>query len=158
MKANCRSGPDGHFTKPSTPESLTTEVRKHLDHARAEKFSKQLGIDHVKLQGKKILLEFDPSTPYERLVRHRLGCTSHNDAVVVLTKKGSAVLGALEGEKNVELVDVSSDLMLSAILEKHSGQSLSVVYDSLTDLALSADSQSTKRFTQNSLRLLSDPS
>ncbi len=97
-----------------------------------------MGIDHGKLMGKKILLEFDPSTPYDRLVRDfALECAAHNEAVVVLTKKGSAVRQALEGEKGVELVDVTPDLMLSPILEKHRERSLSLVYDSLTDLALS---------------------
>jgi len=68
-KLGAKARADGHFTKPFTPEGLTTEVRKHLDHARAEKFSRRLGVEHGKLQGKKILLEYDPSTAYERLVR-----------------------------------------------------------------------------------------
>lgn len=157
-KLTAESGADGHFTKPFTPDALITEVRRHLDHARVEKFSKQLGIDHLKLQGKKTLFEFDPSTPYERLIRDfALERISQGDMVVVLTKMGAAVRQALEGEKNVELVETSPDLMLSQILEKYSGKSLGVVYDSLTDLTLSAGFQSAYGFTQNSLKLLSNP-
>jgi hypothetical protein len=41
--------------------------------------------------------------------------------------------------KGVEFVDLAPDVMLSSILEKHSKESLSMIFDSLTDLALSAD-------------------
>jgi len=156
-KLGTEAGADGHFTKPFTPEDLTTEVRKHLDHAMTEGFSKQLGTEHSKLQGKKLLLEFDPSTPYERLIRDFvLECRSHDETIVVLTKKGYAVRQALEGNKGVELVDVTNDLMLSPILEKHCEGSLSLVYDNLTDLALSTNSQTTYQFASNAIERLSD--
>jgi hypothetical protein len=73
---------------------------------------------------------------------------AHNEAVVVLTKNGSAVRQALENEKRLELVDATPDLMLSPILEKYSGRSLSLVYDSLTDLTLStgAENPATNEF------------
>ena len=152
------AGADGHFTKPFTPEDLSSEVKRQLEKARGSKFSKQLGLEHIQLKGKKLLLEFDPSTPYEGLVRDfALESAHHNEEVIVLTKKGGTVRQALEGEKSAEIIDLTPDLMLSSILERHREGSLSLVYDSLTDLALSADSQSAYRFTQNSLRLLSDP-
>ncbi len=157
-KLGADAGADGHFTKPFTSETLIAEIERHLGKARGEKFSKQLGIDHSKLMGKKILLEFDPSTPYERLIRDfALECVAHNEAVIVLTKKGSAIRQALEDHKDVQLVDVTPDLMLSPILEKHSGQSLSLVYDSLTDLALSTDLQTAYKFASSATERLSDP-
>jgi PAS domain-containing protein len=110
------------------------------------------------LHGKKILLEFDPSVPYERLIRDfALECVVHNEAVVVLTKKGSAVRQALEEEKGVEFVDVTPDLMLSPILEMHSEQPLSLIYDNLTDLALSTNSQTAYKFASSAMERLSDP-
>ncbi|MCJ7505011.1 response regulator [Candidatus Bathyarchaeota archaeon] len=157
-KLSAEVGADGHFTKPFTPESLTTEVRKHLDQARSAKFSKRLGVEHSKLQGKKFLLEYDPSTPYERLVRDfAMECAAHNETVIVLTKRGSTVCQALEGEKGVELVEVTTDLMLSPIIEKHREGSLGIVYDSLTDVALSASAQAAYKFAQNAIQLLADP-
>jgi len=53
-KLSAEAGADGHFTKPFTPEGLTTEVRKHLDHTRAEKFSRRLGVEHGKPAGEKV--------------------------------------------------------------------------------------------------------
>ena len=157
-KLGAEAGADGHFTKPFTPENLIAEAKKHLDQARAEKFSGQFGIQHGQLRGKKLLFEFDPSTPYERLIRDfALECAAHNEAVVILTKRGSAVRQALEGEKGVELVDVTPDLMLSPILEKHRERSLSLVYDSLTDLALSTDMKTAYGFARNAIELLSKP-
>jgi len=35
------SGCDGYLAKPFTPEGLLTEVKKHLDQAKAQKFSGQ---------------------------------------------------------------------------------------------------------------------
>ncbi len=155
-KLGAECGADGHFTKPFTPEALITEVEQHLEKARGEKFSGQLGIDHGKLMGKKILLEFDPSTTYDRLVRDfALECVAHNEAVVVLTKKGTAIGQALEGEKQVELFEMTPDLMLSPLLGKHQG-SLSLVYDNLSDLALSTNIQTAYKYAQNAVGLLSN--
>lgn len=47
--------------------------------------------------------------------------------------------------------------MLSPTLERHSGQSLSLVYDSLTDLALSTNPQTSYKFASSAIQRLSDP-
>jgi len=155
LGADC--GADGHFTKPLVPEALIAEVTRQLHQVRAEKFSRRLGIDHGKLMGKKILLEFDPSSTYDRFVRDfGLECVAQGEVVVVLTKRGSAIGQAFEGDKGVELIEVTPDLMLSPILEKHRGQSLSLVYDNLTDLALSTNPQTAYKFASNAIERLSD--
>lgn len=155
-KLTAEAGADGHFTKPFTSETIIAEVTQRLEKARAGKFSEQLGVTHEKLMGKRILLEFDPSTPYERLVRDfALECVAHNEAVIVFTKRENAIRQALEGEKGVEFFDVTDDMMLSPILEKHSEGHLSLVYDSLTDLALSTDMKTAYGFTRNTIALMS---
>jgi len=123
-----------------------------------QKFSKQIGTEHIKLQGKKFLFEFDPFTPYERLIRgFVLEQMAHNEAVVALTKKGSAVRQALENDEGIVLFDLTSDTRLSQIVAEHRSGPLSLVCDSLTDLALSTDPQYAYRFAQNAVQLLSEP-
>lgn len=154
-KLTAEAGANSHFMKPFTPEVLVAEVKKQLDEARAEKFSGQLGIEHGQLCGKKILFEFDPSTPYQRSVRdYVLECAYHGEVVVVLTKEGRAVRQAVEGERGVEAVDVTPGLMLSPILDRHRDVRLSLVYDSLTDLALSTDMKTAYGFARNTIELL----
>jgi CheY-like chemotaxis protein len=157
-KLTAEAGADGHFMKPFTPEALVAEVKKQLDQARPEKFSAQLGIKHGQLRGKKLLFEFDPSAPYERFVRdYVLECLHHGEVVVAFTKKGNAVQTAIEGEKGVEFFEVTPGLMISPILEKHREESLSLVYDSLTDLALLTDMKTAYRLARNAIELMSNP-
>jgi CheY-like chemotaxis protein len=157
-KLGAEAGADGYFTKPFAPEALIAEVKKHVNQARAEKFSKQLGTEHGQLRGKKLLFEFDPSAPYERCVRdYVLECLHHGEVVVVFSKKGNAVRRAVEDEKGVEFFDVTPGSMLSPILEKHREEPLSLVYDSLTDLALSVDMKTAYAFARNAIELLSKP-
>jgi CheY-like chemotaxis protein len=151
-------GADGHFTKPFTPEDLRAEIRKYLKEIRVCKFSKQLEVKHSKLWGKKILLEFEPSTPYDRLVRDfALECAFHEMKVVVLTQEGSVIQQTLEGDEGIKIVNLATPYaMITEIIEDHLEGPLGLVYDSLTDLALSIDSQAAYKFIRNSLKLLSD--
>jgi DNA-binding response OmpR family regulator len=157
-KHSVDAGAQGYFTKPFAPEALLAEARKRLDQDRAEKFSRQLGIVHCKLQGKKILFEFDPFVPYERLVRDFvLECASHNEEVIVLTKTGSAVEQALAGDNGFQLMhNDTTEPMISEIIAEHQQRPMALVYDSITDSIMSTDVQSTYRFLQNALTLLSD--
>jgi DNA-binding response OmpR family regulator len=158
-KLTTEAGSNGHFIKPFTSEALLTEVKTHLDQARMNKFSRQLGFEHAKLRGKKILLEFDPSTRFDRFIRDfALESVSNNEAVIILTRKGSAVQLGLEGEAGVEIIDLKTDLMLSPILEGHREGSLSLVYDSLTGLALSQRPQAAYMFAHSAIDRLASPS
>jgi CheY-like chemotaxis protein len=152
------AGCDGYVIKPFTLEGLLSEVRRHIERGRKGKFSEQLGVEHDKLKEKILLLEFDPSIPYERLVRDfALECAADSGSVIVLTKRGSAVRQALEGEKNVELLEATLDLVLSPLLQRNPQEPLGLVYDSLTELALSTSFQNAYKFTQSAIRLLSQP-
>jgi len=157
-KLGVEAGADGHVTKPFAYEDLLAEVKRHLERTRAKKFSKQLGIERTKLRGKKILFEFDPSTPYERLVRDfAMECVANNESVIALTREGSAVQHALKGDKGIELIDPTLGTVFSDLLEEHPDGSLSLVYDSLTDLALSINPKAAYEFAQNALESLSSP-
>ena len=83
-----QAGADGHLIKPFTPKDLHLEIKKQIEACKKKKFSSQLGIEHTELRGKRIFFEFDPSAPYERLIRdYAMECNSWGEIVVVLTKK-----------------------------------------------------------------------
>ena len=147
------AGADAHFTKPFTSVALLTEVKRQLDATKGSKFSKQLGLEHDKLKGKKLLLEFDPSTPYERIVRDFvLECASDGEKVIVLSKIGNPVYNAVQGEEGVEILPLTS--MVSQIAESED-QPMTLVYDNITDLVVSAGAQSAYGQLQNMLGFLS---
>jgi len=139
-------------------EARVPRPRKPAEQPRKAKFSGQFGIDHGTLIGRKILLEFDPSMPYQTVVKDfALECTSNKEAVIILTPAGSVVEQAVSGDEDVKIINLTHDLMVSSILEDYQERPLNMVYDSLTDLALSADPRTAYRFTLNALRQLSDP-
>jgi hypothetical protein len=132
--------------------------KERVGPSRKAKFSGQLGIDHNALIGKKILFEFDPSMPYQTAVRDfALECISNKGKVLILTPAGSVVEQAVRGDESVEIISLTHDLMLSSILDDHQERPLNIVYDSLTDLALSADPRTAYKFALNALKQLSDP-
>lgn len=138
-------------------KSRPPRPKERTEPSRKAKFSGQLGIDHDALIGRKILFEFDPSMPYQAAVRDfALECVSNKEKVLILTPAGSVVEQAVRDDDSVEVVGLTHDLMLSSILDDHRERPLSIVYDSLTDLALSADSRTAYKFALNALRQLSD--
>ena len=146
------SGRYSHRRKARVPRP-----KERAEPSRKAKFSGQLGIDHDALTGKRILLEFDPSMPYQTVVRDfALECISNKEKVLILTPAGSVVEQAVRDDESVEIIGLTHDLMLSSILEDHQERPLNIVYDSLTDLALSADPRTAYKFALNALRQLSD--
>ena len=56
----------------------------------------------------------------------------------------------------MELIEATIDLMLSPIIEKHREGHLGLVYDNITDVALSTSAQAAYKFAQNAAELLAD--
>jgi CheY-like chemotaxis protein len=151
-------GADGHFTKPFTQEDLVGEVRRRLEASRPRKFSRQLGVERDTLKGRKILFEFDPSVSYQRTVRDFImESASNGETTIVLTQSGSRLAQALQDDSAVKLIDMSPNVMLSSIVERHPHVPLSITYDNLTDLALSTDFQAAYGLARNALRILDSP-
>jgi DNA-binding response OmpR family regulator len=160
-KLTAEAGASGHITKPFDNIGLLTEVKSCLNEVRGWKFSKQLGIEHSKLVGKKILLEFDPTTDYERLVRDFVSeCAFLEEGVTILTCKGSRVRQALEGDEGAKFTELERASELLPVLKSNSEGPLTIVIDSLTDLVLSRDSgappTSVHTFIQRALETLDE--
>lgn|GEM_PF-335436 len=154
-----KAGGVGHILKPFTQEILLAEIKKHLELAKIDKFSKQLGIKHSTLNGKKILLEFDPLSRYEMLLRDfALESTANQENTVVLTPVGSRIKNTLKDEQDIKIIDLTADTMISSILTANPKRPLNLIYDSLTDFILTTPPDTIHRHVQNCLKLLSDPS
>ncbi len=140
-----------HMTGP--PEARTPRKEKPT-----QRFSGQLGIGHAALIGRKVLFEFDPSTSYQNAIKDfALECVFNKETIIVLTPSSSVIHQTLEKEKKVKVINLTHDTMLSPILDDHPERPLNLIYDSLTDLSLSADSRTAYGFAVNSIRQLSDP-
>ncbi|MFH2110382.1 MAG: hypothetical protein ABIJ47_03865 [Candidatus Bathyarchaeota archaeon] len=150
------AGADGYVTKPFTAE-LAGYLRRHLEASRRTGFSGALGLSHMELRGRKILMEYSPSTPYERCVRDFLEARAYGEGVAVLSPSTSALHRALLGDEAVELVPVTPQTILSPILDAHRDEPLALVYDNLTDHALSAGFEAAYGFAQETLRRLDEP-
>jgi CheY-like chemotaxis protein len=162
-KLTAEAGANAHLTKPFHNIGLLTEIKRCLGEARGWKFSRQLGIEHSKLAGKKILLEFDPRTDYERLVRDfALESAFLGESVIIITQKGSNIRQALDGDQGVKFMDLERAPELLPILKENSEGPFSMVIDSLTDLALSDEPANSGykgvyRFVQSAIETLDDP-
>jgi len=145
------SGADGYIAKPASPDSLAKEIRLHLEETKPTRFSRNLGLNHSSLHGSKILLGFDPSTPYERFVRDFVvEAVANHEAVTVITSRGSVVEQCLRDEFGVETtLDIRE--FVTPILRREGARNASIVFDNLTDLALVSGFQATYVSTRNLL-------
>jgi CheY-like chemotaxis protein len=160
-KLTAEAGANAHLTKPFNNIGLLTEIKRCLGEARGWKFSKQLGIEHSKLGGRKLLLEFGPRTDYERLVRDfALECAFLGESVVIITQKGSSIRQTLSGDQGVKFVDLERASELLPILKENSEGPLSMVIDSLTDLVLNKhfddEQNGVYQFVQSAIKTLDD--
>ena len=162
-KLTAEAGASVHLKKPFNNARLLTEVKRCLGEERGRKFSKQLGIEHCQLAGRKMLLEFEPRTDYERVVRDfAVECAFLGESVTILTRKGSSVRQALEGDQGIKLIDLERAADLLPVLNENSQGPVSIVVDGLTYFALEGNGGADGRrgmynFVQYALGILDDP-
>ena len=159
-KLTTEAGANAHLVKPFNNIGLLTEVKRCLGEARGWKFSKQLGVEHSKLSGRKILLEFDPRTDYERFVRDfALESAFLGESVIIITQKGSNIRQALDADQGIKFIDLDRAPELLPILKDNSQGALGMVFDSLTDLALgdaNSGHNGVYKFVQSAIEALDD--
>jgi len=159
---SAEAGAEAHLTKPFTNSGLLTETRRCLNETRSWKFSRQLGVEHSRLLGKKILLEVDPRTDYGRIVRDfALECAFLGDTVIVMTQTGSSIRQALQDDNEIHIIDFNPNGGFQETLHEYSRGPVSIVFDSLTDLALGERSEADAykgmyKFVKDSLQCLDD--
>jgi CheY-like chemotaxis protein len=157
------AGASAHITKPFNNIGLLTEIKRCLNESKTWKFSKHLGIEHSKLTGKKFLLEIDPRSDYDRFVRDfALECAFLKECTVIITSRGSSIRRTFEGDQNIKFMDLERAPELLPVFKENSYGPLSIVFDSLTDLALNggpenATFQGMYKYLQSTMAVLDDP-
>ncbi len=87
--------------------------------------------------GKKILLEFNPQTNYEKSIDDFVVESAfHAEPIVVVTQNGTPIRKTVEKAQNVVLMDLDPNTKFSVILNEYPDGPLNIVFDSLTGLAL----------------------
>ena len=119
-------------------------------------FSRTVGLSHSEIVGQKILLEFDPQSDYEKILKGILGESASNfERTVVFTRKGSPVHslaqrqpGAkifvltsrvsypkIESDNRVLLPSYDSSLLLDSLnrtIEVYQGSSFMILFDDIS--------------------------
>jgi len=171
-----------YFRRTSLLESLFEAPIVQPKMVYLDKFSKDLGIDHIQLLSKKILLEFDASTNYERSVQNfAYEALGHSELVAVFTHRGSPVYNAVtpqpgirffcltpqtsypkQGSFEAEMLLPPNDtsILLSAldkVLKAFSGRVVTVIFDNISDMILSIGAEKTYTFLTYAIEVLSRP-
>lgn len=154
-----------------------TAIAQTQQHA----FSKTLGLNHRQMTGRKILLEFDPASSYEKAVQDFAAeALANAELTVVFTRIGSAIHSSMREQKAVKffcltqqvsvpkglsenemlLPSKDTSLMLDAFdktLKAHPEGNINVVFDSLSDLVLTIGFEETYRFMRYAIEVLTSP-
>ncbi|MFQ5836851.1 MAG: hypothetical protein ACE5HG_03265 [Candidatus Bathyarchaeia archaeon] len=141
-------------------------------------FSKTLGLNHQQMAGRRILLEFDPESHYEKAIQDfATEALANVEPIVVFTRRGSAIHSSLREQKAVKffcltqqvsvpkefsengilLPSNNTSLMLDVFdktLKAHPQGVINVVFDSLSDLVLSVGFEKTYRFMTYAVEIL----
>jgi len=142
-------------------------------------FSKTLRLTHGQVVGKNILLEFDPTSDYEKVVGNFVDEASANDeSVAVFTSKGSTIHSTLSNRSDVKFLILTqrvstpkanasknkillpannSSLLLDAlnkVLKAYPERNSNIVFDNLSSLILFIGFEKTYGFLRYALELL----
>jgi len=144
-------------------------------------FSRSLGLKHEELVGRKILLEFEATSDYERVVHDFvIEALSNKELVAIFTRRGSSIYSSLNEEKGVKFfcltqqVSVPTRLsetetllssndtsvmlsLLNEISQIKDSKVVNVVFDNLSDLVLTIGLEKTYYFVKNAAEILASP-
>jgi len=149
--------------------------------AQPHAFSKTLGLNYQQLAGRKILLEFDPASHYEKVIHDFVTEALANiEPTFVFTRRSSNIHSFLSAQKAVKffcltqqvnvprelsenetlLPSNDTSLMLDALdqtLKTHPDGKISMVFDSLSDLVLSFGFEKAYSFVKYAMDMISSP-
>jgi hypothetical protein len=139
-------------------------------------FSKSVGLTHEQMLGHKFLVEFDPTSTYEKPIRDFVKEALANvESILIYTPRGSVIHASL-AEQPIDFFLMSSvsapkmitenEMLLPAnnptlildsfnkVLETHTSTNVCLVFDSLSELLISVGLEKTYKFTKYALEML----
>lgn len=149
--------------------------------AKADVFSTTLGLKHEQMEGINILLEFDPQSRYENVIKDfATEALDNTKPTVIFTRRGSAIHSSLSEYKGVKFFCLTENVsvpkefsenqvllpsrdtslmlgILDSALKAHPQVAINVVFDNLSDLLLSIGFDKTYRFIKFALEILYSP-
>jgi hypothetical protein len=141
-------------------------------------FSQTVGLSHEAILGKKLLLQFDPQSDYERVFRSILAESASNfERTVAFTRKDSHINtlvqrqpGAkifvltsrvsypkMENENLVLLPSYDTSLLLDALnktIEAYAGSSFTIIFDSISHFVFTLGPERTYSLVRQALELM----
>lgn len=141
-------------------------------------FSRTVGLSHSEITGKKILLEYDPLSDYERILKSiHEEATSNFERIAVFTRRDSPVHSVLgeeprlktfiltsrvsyprvEGENQILLPAYDSSLLLDALnktIEAYAASLLTVIFDNISHYIFTLGLDRTHSFVRQALELM----
>ena len=157
---------------------LSTKSMDLLEYS--DKFSKRIGVNHKRVVGRNLLLEFDPASNYEEAIRDFVFEASANaETVTIFTNKGSVIYTILSKQENVNfllltqlastpktdkytdeiLIPANNTSLLLDTLNKtvksHPDGNFNLIFDNLTSLILQVGFEKTYNFVRYALEMLS---
>jgi hypothetical protein len=145
---------------------------------RSNAFSESIGLTHEQLRGRKFVLEFDPSSHYEKFIQDFINeALVNGEPIVVFTRRGSPVYAHLRQQKGVKFFCMSQQIsgprifsetevhlplnntplilnVFDKLLRSHPEQRVNLVFDSLSDLLLSVGFEKTYKFMMAAAEIL----
>jgi hypothetical protein len=143
-----------------------------------DSFSRSLGLEHDELVGRKILLEFDAASNYEKIIHNFvIEALSNKESVAIFTRRGSAIHSSLSGEKDVKFFCLTQQVavptrfsdteillasnetsimlnLLDKMLKSKEEGAVNIIFDNLSDLVLTIGFEKTYNFMKSATEML----
>ncbi len=127
---------DCYLSEPYTEELLLTTIESQIKQNRRTRFHKQLAIQYGRLQGRKILFEFDPFSNYQMALRDFIfERISNLDDVAIVTPFNENFEKDFPYPKKIKFFDLTTNIMISQIVRNYSKDFLTLIFDNLNHFA-----------------------
>jgi hypothetical protein len=162
------------FSGEKTPVSRLIDFLEYT-----EAFSKTIDMSHGELLGRKILLEFDPASDYERIVENAAKeALAHLEPVYVFTRHASGIYESLARQRSVRIVLMSTSASASKpvsenqivlpadntplvldslreILSRHGDQNTFLIFDNVSELIMCVGFEKAYKFLLCAVEMVS---